>query len=187
MAKAVAHGTRGPKICTILVSIAARQPIGPCLLGPSSSLLGKGSGRVGRHPTANSLPGSPLIIAAGPPIGWPSVGYLISLLAPSVIRMGNLFIISLRRVCSPGRSGLGAPESEPYSSNSSRRFEQASRILPKGLRKGFNSLVILVSWELWKHRNTCTVLTTVASEGLLWCRAGASGLQELLLRAVPGP
>ena len=106
------------------VSIAARQPIGPCLLGPSSSLLGKGSGRVGRHPTANSLPGSPLIIVAGPPIDWPSVGYLISPLAPSVIRMWNLFIISLRRVCSPGRSGLGAPESEPYSSNSTRRFEQ---------------------------------------------------------------
>ncbi|WVZ49513.1 hypothetical protein U9M48_000862 [Paspalum notatum var. saurae] len=74
---------------------------------------------------------------------------------------------------------------------------QASKSLPNGLRKGFNSLVILVSWELWKHRNACvfegarphlqTVLTTMASEGLLWCRAGASGLQELLLRAGPGP
>ncbi|WVZ53725.1 hypothetical protein U9M48_004630 [Paspalum notatum var. saurae] len=80
---------------------------------------------------------------------------------------------------------------------SSRFNSQASRLLRKGLRKGFNSLVILVSWELWKHRNACVfegarphlqlVLTTVASEGLLWCRAGASGIQELLLRTVPGP
>jgi hypothetical protein len=30
---------------------------------------------------------------------------------------------------------------------------QASAALPKEERKGFNSLVILIAWELWKHRN----------------------------------
>ncbi|WVZ56128.1 hypothetical protein U9M48_006704 [Paspalum notatum var. saurae] len=70
-------------------------------------------------------------------------------------------------------------------------WSQSSRALPKDARKGFNSLVILVSWELWKHRNACVfegvrpdvqaVLFAIVSEGQLWCRAGAVGLQELSL------
>ena len=27
--------------------------------------------------------------------------------------------------------------------------------VPKDLRKGLNLLIILVSWEIWKHRNSC--------------------------------
>ncbi|WVZ86585.1 hypothetical protein U9M48_033340 [Paspalum notatum var. saurae] len=42
---------------------------------------------------------------------------------------------------------------------SSSRFcswwKRTATSLEKSLRKGFNSLVILVSWELWKHRNAC--------------------------------
>ena len=32
---------------------------------------------------------------------------------------------------------------------------QALKGAPKGCRKGINSLIILVSWEIWKHRNDC--------------------------------
>ena len=49
------------------------------------------------------------------------------------------------------------------------------------MRKGLNSLIILVAWEIWKHRNVCVfegtspnvqeVLHAVAIEGSLWCMA----------------
>ncbi|WVZ90056.1 hypothetical protein U9M48_036389 [Paspalum notatum var. saurae] len=65
-------------------------------------------------------------------------------------------------------------------------WSSASRSKPKELRKGFNALVILI------HRNACVfegispevqfVLLSVASEGHLWCQAGAPALQELFLR-----
>jgi hypothetical protein len=58
------------------------------------------------------------------------------------------------------------------------------------VRKGLNSLVILVAWETWKHRNDCvfngaspnvaTVLQVVENEGNLWCIVGASALQKFL-------
>jgi hypothetical protein len=84
--------------------------------------------------------------------------------------------------------------------NSTSRFRswwsEAVNRLPKDLRKGFNSLVILVTWEIWKHRNACvfddfrpqmqSILASVAAEGQLWCMVGASGLRELLLRCAPG-
>jgi hypothetical protein len=63
---------------------------------------------------------------------------------------------------------------------------RAASSLPKEMRKGFNSPVILVSWELWKHRNACIfenirpnaqlVVQAVATEGHLWCLAGAKAL-----------
>lgn len=56
-----------------------------------------------------------------------------------------------------------------------------------------NSLIILVAWEVWKHRNSCVfenatpsvqeVLSAVNAEGTLWCRAGARELHQLLVRA----
>jgi len=58
---------------------------------------------------------------------------------------------------------------------------------PKEARKGLNSLIILVAWELWKHCNACVfekkrpsiqdVLRSVSLEGGLWGLAGASKLQ----------
>ena len=65
----------------------------------------------------------------------------------------------------------------------------------KDLRKGLNSLIILVAWEIWKHHNSCVfdkkrpsvqeVLRAISSEGGLWCSAGASKLQELVFRLMP--
>ena len=67
--------------------------------------------------------------------------------------------------------------------------------VPKDRRRGLNSLIILVTWEIWKHRNACVfegarpsvqlLLQTVSSECALWCMAGASKLKELLDRSMP--
>jgi hypothetical protein len=75
---------------------------------------------------------------------------------------------------------------------------QSIKKVEKSLRKGLNSLIILVAWEIWKHRNACVfegvvpctqrVQSAVIEEGNVWCLAGASALQDLLLRKLPrGP
>jgi hypothetical protein len=65
-------------------------------------------------------------------------------------------------------------------------WRRSSLAVPKEARKGLNSLIILVAWEIWKHRNACVfdhvrpntqeVLRAVDIEGSLWCMAGASNL-----------
>lgn len=70
----------------------------------------------------------------------------------------------------------------------------ALRGVPKELRKRLNSLIILVAWEIWKHRNSCvfegsspnhqTLLQNVANEYTVWCMASASKLRELLAGSV---
>lgn len=69
-------------------------------------------------------------------------------------------------------------------------WKKALRLVPKNLSKGLNSLIILVAWEIWKHRNSCVfdqarpsipvLLRSVADECSLWGMTGASKLQELL-------
>jgi hypothetical protein len=59
-------------------------------------------------------------------------------------------------------------------------------------RKGFNSLVVLGVWVIWKQRNMCVfdgmvpsvsaALLVAREEALLWTMAGARGLS--LLQAV---
>ncbi|KAG0553039.1 hypothetical protein BDA96_01G560700 [Sorghum bicolor] len=58
------------------------------------------------------------------------------------------------------------------------------RSVPKVMRKGLNSLVIFAVWELWKHRNACTLLYNVAEEGSSWCMAGATAFQGFLIRSL---
>jgi hypothetical protein len=62
-------------------------------------------------------------------------------------------------------------------------------------REGFNSLVILGSWVVWKHRNQClfhgaspsvaAVLQVAREEALLWTLTGVKGLS--LLQALRAP
>jgi hypothetical protein len=57
------------------------------------------------------------------------------------------------------------------------------------LRSGFNSLVILGAWVIWKHRNSCVfngaapsvqaALLVAREEVLLWSMAGAKGISLL--------
>ena len=64
----------------------------------------------------------------------------------------------------------------------------------KEYKKGVNSLIILTSWLIWKHRNSCVfdgatpsineVLRQFRDEYKLWCLAGAKKLQALWLDGV---
>jgi hypothetical protein len=66
----------------------------------------------------------------------------------------------------------------------------AASSLLKEKMKGFNSLVILVAWTIWKHRNECvfegfnssvpSVCQEVGAESELWCLACNTALQKLL-------
>jgi hypothetical protein len=63
-------------------------------------------------------------------------------------------------------------------------------------RKGFNSLVILGAWVIWKLRNGCVfggspprvavALQVAHDETLLWTMAGAKGLSSLQFMAAVG-
>jgi hypothetical protein len=64
--------------------------------------------------------------------------------------------------------------------------------IPRDLQSGFNYLVILGAWSLWRHRNDCVLnggspslasaLTLAGDELRMWCRAGAKGLNLLSTR-----
>jgi hypothetical protein len=68
------------------------------------------------------------------------------------------------------------------------------RNTPKEMRKGLNSLIILVVGEVWTFGNTCvfegispniqSLLQKVVDQCSSWCMAGASNLQDLLLRPI---
>ncbi|WVZ97154.1 hypothetical protein U9M48_042709 [Paspalum notatum var. saurae] len=68
-------------------------------------------------------------------------------------------------------------------------WRQATQQVPRHSRKGFNSLVVLVAWWIWKHKNMCVfkgaspsldnILSNVKDEARLWCMAGAKGLRSL--------
>ncbi|GJN27974.1 hypothetical protein PR202_gb16046 [Eleusine coracana subsp. coracana] len=68
-------------------------------------------------------------------------------------------------------------------------WRRAVKKVPKARRKGFNSVVILVAWLLWKHRNACvfegsspdlrSILRSYDTEHHLWCIAGVKGLASL--------
>ena len=72
-----------------------------------------------------------------------------------------------------------------------RLVDGSIKNVPKDTKKGLNSLIILVAWNIWKHRNACVfesdrpciwiVLQVVANESSLWCFAGASVVHELLI------
>ena len=65
--------------------------------------------------------------------------------------------------------------------------------LPKELRRGFDSLALLVAWSLWKERNRRVfdtaassvndVVTGVIAEGVLWVAASFKPLQAFVAPA----
>lgn len=69
-------------------------------------------------------------------------------------------------------------------------WRRVERRLIKEHRKGFNTLVMLVAWETWKHSNKCVfdgvaprtqvMLTEIKQEAQLWAKAGAKKLRSIL-------
>lgn len=64
--------------------------------------------------------------------------------------------------------------------------------MPQALRRGFNSLVLLLTWSLWKKRNRrvfegismlpLLVAASAVEEGNAWIAAGFQGLSILRAR-----
>lgn len=64
------------------------------------------------------------------------------------------------------------------------------KVVPKALRKGFDSLVILVAWRIWKERNArvfdnrhmvaTALVQEIRSELQLWYQAGFLKLSPIL-------
>ena len=105
------------------------------------------------------------------------------------------------RFCSRGLDYNPAPSRcvihlapQPWTARFSSWWRKTAAAASREARKGLNSLIILVAWELWKHRNACVfekkrpsvqdVLRSVSMQGGLWCSAGASRLQELMSRSL---
>ena len=65
-------------------------------------------------------------------------------------------------------------------------WSRAVEKIPRDLQSGFNSLVILGAWSLWRHRNDCvfngvrpnisTIMIMSGNEIRTWEMAGAKGL-----------
>jgi hypothetical protein len=68
-------------------------------------------------------------------------------------------------------------------------WKSAERVMPNCKKKGFNSLVMLVAWWLWKHRNACVfdkaspdisrIIQHIQEDATLWCLAGAARLRAV--------
>jgi len=77
------------------------------------------------------------------------------------------------------------------SSSFSDWWKKSWKKLQRQLRKGFNSLVILEAWTIWKHRNACVfdgaapnlqkALQDFKNEFHLWQISVAEGLSALSL------
>jgi hypothetical protein len=68
-------------------------------------------------------------------------------------------------------------------------WSRAVEKIPRDLQSGFNSLVILGAWSLWRQHNDyvfnerspslASALTLAGDELRMWCRVGAKGLNLL--------
>ena len=82
-------------------------------------------------------------------------------------------------------AGVASSCTEPEDSRFSSWWSKA---VPKEIKKGLYSLIILVAWEIWKHRDHCVseggspcfqkVLLVVHEECNLWCWVGAKALHR---------
>ena len=168
------------------------------LSGPSNLLHGKGFGRVGLHSGASSSFGWLSTIDVGRQTDLLKVACSTRRLVLFVIRRKKPYSTSLwavvtRQVWFSILQALHLPALVPSTSDTkfSSWWRKGLRLIPKDLQKGFNSLVILVAWETWKHRNSCVfeharpsipdLLRVIAG---LWGLAGASKLQEFLARSL---
>ncbi|WVZ55719.1 hypothetical protein U9M48_006344 [Paspalum notatum var. saurae] len=90
--------------------------------------------------------------------------------------------------------GMQALSPQPDGKSFSGWWSGAVNQVPKEVKKGLNSLIILVAWEIWKHKNVCVfegisssislVCRNIVQEGNLWCLAGNAALGVLCERLV---
>jgi hypothetical protein len=83
------------------------------------------------------------------------------------------------QVCAPGPNDVVFQE----------WWKSAECVTSNCKKKGFNSLVMLVAWWLWKHRNACVfdaaspnisrIIQRIQEDATIWCLAGAAGLRAL--------
>ena len=76
-----------------------------------------------------------------------------------------------------------------HESSFSEWWRRSAKKIQKDKRKGFNTLVILGAWIIWKHRNACVfedarpsldnLFQAFKDEYHLWCLAGAWSLNSL--------
>ena len=172
------------------------------LLGPSNLHQGKRFGRVGLHSGASSSFGWLSTIDVGRQTDLLKEACPTRRLVLFVIKRKKPFSTSLWACAFTGQiwfsilQALHLPALVPSTSDTkfSSWWRKGLRLIPKDLQKGFNSLVILVAWETWKHRNSCIfkharpsipdLLRVIADECSFWGVAGASKLQELLARSL---
>lgn len=67
-------------------------------------------------------------------------------------------------------------------------WRKTNAAAPNEIRKGFNTLIILVAWEVRKHRNDCVfrnvrskvqeVISVMCTKGGLWCLVGPPNSQS---------
>jgi hypothetical protein len=87
------------------------------------------------------------------------------------------------------QGGVASLDSRIGNINFSRLVKEAECQVPKNQKRGFNSLVILVAWWLWKHRNECVFdgaspnisisMQHIHEDVVLWGLAGAKDLRRL--------
>lgn len=75
-------------------------------------------------------------------------------------------------------------------------WEKASKRVEGQVRLGLNSIIILVAWSIWNHRNGCVfdgqhpnvngLLASVKEEFRMWKLAGARGLAHILAQLPTG-
>jgi hypothetical protein len=68
-------------------------------------------------------------------------------------------------------------------------WSRSVEVVPKDLRDGFNSLVVLGAWSICRHQNDCVfngaqpsiarLLASAGDEFNMWCFAGAKALTRL--------
>jgi hypothetical protein len=85
--------------------------------------------------------------------------------------------------------GLQGCTPKPDEKDFQEWWRTAELKMPRQIREGFNSLVFLILWSLWKHRNVCVfdnlspavtgIIIDIRREVTLWCMAGAKGLSSL--------
>ena len=88
------------------------------------------------------------------------------------------------------RLGLQVLTKQPSDHSFEDWWDQVSKRVADQAKKGLKSVVILVAWSLWNHRNRCVfnglqpslngLISIIRDELPLWELAGARGITHLL-------